>query len=174
MERVKWVAGAVLATVLLGVAAVEGAPWGEAAVGEEHAMTIPPAAFTPMSDALDYTNHGYRLTSTSGTHHGYTAPVVFPVDLDHVRIKSVTLRAYDEGPEGVCMDLNRIEPKSGGYTYVTTVCSFGTMPSVRSFSERAFRPRSGRPNTSFVLTLILPGDASKYRFHGAMIVWEEI
>ena len=172
MGRIKWVAAAVLGVALFGAVAVGGTPSGDAAVGDTHRMTIPAAAFAPTIDDWDYFNNGSKVESLAGASQ-FTAPLVFPVDLDHVRITKVTFWAYDDMDDflDVCLTLYRAEPKNGTHTLATQFCSEGPGPSVRSFSDRTFRPRTGRTNTSFYLNLYVPPDTE---FYGATIEWKEI
>ncbi len=170
MGRIKWVAAAVLTVGLYGIVAVGGTPAGEAAVGGTHRMVIPPAAFIPTNHTAGYDNGGYFVTSMGGA--SFTAPLQFPVDLDHVRITKVTFWALDnDAALDVCLHLYRAEPKTGGETAATSICSTGASQSVRSFSDRTFRPRTGKTTTSFFLWLDLP---PFLYFHGASIDWVEI
>ena len=175
MGRFRWAAAAVVAAMLCGAVVVGGTSPGEATVGDRHVMTIPAAAFTPSSHQYRYVNEGYRLYNMDSSGNAvFVAPVVFPVDLDHVRIISVALRAYDDSTSGdVCLGLYRAEPKDGDLTHASEICTTGASNSDRSFSDRSIRPRTGRPTTSFFLYLVV-GEAPGLRFYGATITWEEI
>ena len=94
---------ALLIGALVGAAMVQ--PDAEAAGTRR--MTVPAGAFAPTTDNWDYDNAGYYLETNSGSAF-YTAPLFFPKD--KVRINRVIMRAYDNGPGEVCLELVRAQP----------------------------------------------------------------
>jgi len=149
---------AALVAVLIGPSAVTAAE-PRAVTGK---LMIPAASFIPNSDNLDYGNSGYYLSFNSGS-GTFTAPLVFPVQT--VRIKKITLYAYDNGAGHVYAGLYRASPPGGDEINLGSVITVdsGTDPQTRSTT--AISPR--QVNTAVAapylwVTLTAPGSLRLY------------
>ena len=170
----KWVTVAALVVLVGGIVGVLRVQPGEAAVGDTHEMTIPAAAFIPTNDNWDYSSSGYKLSAVGSGSANFTAPLIFPVDLDHVRINRLTFWAYDNGTGSVCVYLYRAQPRTGDKIEMAQKCSDGSSATnPRRFGTVNISPRTATASKVPYLWLSVPG-GSDYVFYGVTIQWKEI
>ena len=168
----KWVTVAALVVLVGGIVGVLRVQPGEAAVGDMHELTIPAAAFIPTGD-WDYGNNGYHIFAGSGGAY-FTAPLVFPVDLGHVRINRLIFWAYDNGASDICLALYRAQPRTGTEISMATKCSDGaSTTNPRRFGTVSISPRTTTTSKVPYLWVNVPA-GSDYRFYGVTIQWKEI
>jgi len=94
-------------------------------------VTIPPGAFAPGNDDIDFSNAGHALYINSGSSAAFRAPLFF--EASTVTIKKITLFAWDDSESGLCVHLYRATPNTpqnmGG------VCSTEASASLRKFTN---------------------------------------
>jgi len=149
---------AALVAVLIGPSTVTAAE-PRAVTGK---LMIPAASFIPNSDGVDYDNSGYYLSLGSGS-GSFTAPLVFPVQT--VRIKKITLYAYDNGMGNVYAGLYRASPPGGDEINLGSVITVDSSADPQTASTTVVNPR--QVNTAVAapylwVTLTAPGSLRLY------------
>jgi hypothetical protein len=151
---------------LIGAAVVQ--PDAEAAGTRR--MTVPAAAFGPMSSTVVFDNDGDSLSTLGSAYAEYGAPLFFPSD--RVRIDRVILRVYDNGPDGVCVTLYRAQPGAGATSAsLAHKCSTGAQATdPRTFADTTISPNWTAGWYGPYLWIMMP-PGSNYRFYGVTIEW---
>lgn len=153
---------------LVGAAQVRQAD----AAGEPHRITVPAGAFAPTSSQYEYRNYGYWLQALGGGVE-FVAPVFFPVDVDHVRITNLIMRAYDNGPGQVCVSLRRAQ--HAGLAYMAQTCSSGAATQdPRVFATTSISPSGASGGQALYLWLDIGSGALTYKFYSVIIEWVEV
>jgi len=161
MKQTKRLGVPLLVALLVALPLSVGA--GGAAAEEPRATTgsimIAAAAFNPTTDDWDYNNNGIWLTSaTGGT---FIAALSFPVPV--VSIRRITLYAYDNGADSVCVSLLRASPPIGSETLAVSMCSAESVTDPQVVSTTAINPKAiNTAAQSPYLWLTLGGDVRVY------------
>jgi hypothetical protein len=137
-------------------------------------VTLAPGAFIVADDDTSFDNVGDELAVKGPSANGtFIAPVFF--EDDKVRISSIILYAYDNGPLSVCLGMYRTTPADGNGDIsdeIGSVCSTGTTTGIRSFHVTSWNVRRVGGSQGPYLELFLPGLYSQgYGFYGAKIVY---
>jgi hypothetical protein len=160
--------GVVLGTALVPVLAAE--PVAKQVMPRTlESVTVLPAAFSPNSDNMDYTNSGQVLEAVTGF-NGFTAQVFFPHPV--VTLRKLTLMAYDSGPGSICLDLRRLEP-FGNLDNLAQACSVGNS-GTDTIEVATVVPRRALMRHGVYLYLSLPSPAAQgetYKVYGARILY---
>jgi len=77
-------------------------------------VIVPPSAFQPRTTTEDFYIGSQQLWMVSGS-GTFVAPVSFPVA--EVRIRKITLYAYDNGTGQVGLELHRTSPATGAFAF---------------------------------------------------------
>ena len=133
-------------------------------------VTIPAAAFGPTDTGAGFTrirNNGRYLYTTLPAEEVIAAlQFRYPV----VTIRKVTLYAYDNADQAVCLRLYRTDPELGTEDKMAEFCSTGASETYpREFSETAISPRRVRMgNGLYVEVYLRSGD---YGLTGVRIIY---
>lgn len=170
----------ILAGVLLGGGAVvlmldrvpaEAAPQPRTVV--TRTITVPAAAFHPVTDNFDFTSYGDVLFSNAGPAR-FVAPLYF--EAAEVTVRRLTLYAYDNDMGGdVCVSLYRTLPTIGSDTEMGFICSDAAfLDSVRVFEQQSLPFRRVTGAHGPYLYLNLPGPLSGvigYKFYDVKVTY---
>lgn len=171
MRWKQWVAAFALVAVAGGLIGATQMRPADAA-GEPHRITVPAGAFAPTSSQYEYRNYGYWLQALGGAVE-FVAPVFFPVDVDHVQITKLTLRAYDNGPGQVCVSLRRAQ--HAGEAHMAQTCSSGAdTQDPRVFATTSISPSGASGGQAPYLRLEIGAQALTYKFYSVIIEWMEV
>lgn len=181
-KRTRWMSVLAVGLVLLPAAAIAGAAAtanDAGAVPETRAtirrtVTIPPGAFIVTDDDTSFDNAGDELAVKGPSTHGtFTAPLF--VENAPVRIRNMTLYAYDNGAGSVCLSMYRITPANGDSDTedrMGEVCSTGAANGIREFTVPSWEVRPIQGQHGPYLYLYLPGVyTAGYGFYGAKITY---
>lgn len=169
-RKVLWVAlllGALLLAIFVqvGLARPKVAP--EAAVVKT--LTVSAADCSPISEDIEFTNHGRYLSNDANYWWWYVCPVHFPEYGTHT-IRAVTVYIYDPISADIFVELYRTDPRTGSSVSMGEVRSTGSSATdPRAFTIRgsAISNRNVAPTRGMYLYLTIPGDDP--RFYGARI-----
>jgi hypothetical protein len=140
----------------------------EAAVGPLERMTVPAAAFHPITEGQSWLNGGYHLRGSGS----YVAALSFPYE--EVRVRRVTLKYLDnEAGANLCLTLTLAVPGQGGDDDLGYVCSSDASavdPQRASFVVSA--PVTGRQGG--YLWLAFDTESTALRVYGVTIEYRPI
>jgi len=160
---------AVLVALLVGPAVVTAAE--PRAVSRT--VTVPAAAFAPGDDDTGFINDGYQVVVVGPSTNGeFVAPLF--LEAEAVTIRRMTLYAYDNGADDICLTLYRLNPATVDDQVMGEVCSTGAASGVRTFvlPGTGFTRRIVNGGYGPYLHLWVPGTyGDGYSFYAVKIVY---
>ena len=133
-------------------------------------LVVPASDFFPTSDDWSYRSVGYLMGSGYGS---YAAPVDFP--MAEVKIKKITLYAFDMDPFDICLSLYRSAPAAMAPVSAGMVCTSGTSttnPQVLPTTDLDPRSVNAAFHGSYLLVNFSGGTGDyTLKFYGAKVTY---